>query len=282
MSLRGQLNNISGDFFTALKGAALKGNIDPQGGLYGTRKIVGYVCNVHPIDDDTDELSGTVDVQEYESNPEEYNYEGVGLHKGVLCSAIQNNKSGIYLMPTKYSDVVIVQDPTSLEEYVLMYSHVDVMQLQSHSSVSIGVTETEPFNETDEDAPDYDELAETGNASKSTYDKEQIVHSVKSTKGELTITQTADKVTINAKNSTITIDTEGKVKIEASDVNISSRNNLSTTCPNTTIDGSQVEVTGASFVRKGIANVDGQGGFCGIPVCPFTGAIHTGSTIAGG
>lgn len=267
MSLTGQINNIQGDFAKAVRNAAMKGSIDSRGGIYGTRKIVGYVCNVHGLDDENEALRGTVDVQEYEYEQGEDKYEGAGHHQGVFCSAIQNNKSGLYFMPMMYSDVVIVQDPVTMEEYVLMCSHVDAIQLQSHQFVKIGVVETEEFKESDGDddtASEFDELPETENAAYTNYDKEKIVHIVKTKDGNVTITQTATEISVKTKDTTISVNAEGKVTMSAKDV---------------TIDGSKVEITGNSFIRKGTANVDGQGGFCGIPVCPFTGAVHTGSTI---
>ena len=284
MSLIGQINKVQGDFGNAVRNAAMRGTMDAQGGIFGTRKIVGYVCNVHGQDDENEELRGTIDVQEYEYEQGEDKYEGVGHHQGVLCSAIQNNKSGYYIMPMMYSDVVIVQDPVTMEEYVLMCSHVDVIQLQSHQSIEVGVVETEEFKEDDDDddGADYDELEETGNAAYTKYDKEKILHSVKTKDGETTIKQSAEKVDIIAKDTIISIGADGKITLSAKEVSITSDTSLKATSPQTTIDGDQVEVTGSSFIRKGVANVDGQGGFCGIPVCPFTGAVHTGSIIVGG
>ena len=262
----------------------MKGYIDSEGGMYGTRKIVGYVCKVHPLDDDSDELKGTVDVQEFGYEPGEDKYEGAGYHEGVKVSAIQPNKNGAYLMPSMYSDVVIAQDPISFEEYILMYSHVDIIQMQSHTKVRVGVVETETFKESedDDDSPDVDDLKETGNAAHTEYSKGNIIHTVKTKDGEVIVSQAADKFTITAKNSVVTISTDGKVSISAKDVEITGSSSLKTSSPQTTLDGNSVEVTGSSFVRKGKANLDGNGGFCGIPVCPFTGAIHTGSTITGG
>ena len=282
MSLRGQINKINGDFFSAVKNASMKGNVDTEGGMYGTRKIVGYVCKIHTLDDEDERLKGTVDVQEFGYEPGEDKYEGVGYHEGVLCSAIQPNKTGVYLMPALYSDVVIVQDPISFDEYVMMYSHVDVIQLQSRTSVKVGVTETEEFNEDNEDSPDVDDLKETGNGAISEYSKDGIIHTVKTKDGNITISHTASNVSITAKDTIITITTDGKVSLSAKEVEIKGDSSIKTSSPATTLDGDKVEVTGNSFIRKGKVNLDGQGGFCGIPVCPFTGAIHTGSTITGG
>lgn len=285
MSLRGQINKVNNDFNNAVRNSAMRGSMDAQGGIYGTRKIVGYVCNVHKLDDENEELRGTVDVQEFEYEQGEDKIEGAGHHQGVFCSAIQNNKSGIYVMPTMYSDVVITQDPVTMEEYVLMCSHVDIIQMQSHDWVRVGVVETEEFNESENDddsAPDYDELEETGNSAISEYNKEHIVHTVKTKDDEIIITQTAKKIEIKAKDSTITIEADGRVVLSAKEVELTGDTSLKTSSPQTTINGNQVKVTGASFIRKGVANTDGQGGFCGIPVCPFTGAVHVGSMITGG
>lgn len=284
MSLKGQINKVNGDFFSAVRNASLKGNVDSEGGMYGTRKIIGYVCKVHSLDDENEDLRGTVDVQEFGYEPGEDKFEGVGYHEGVKISAIQPNKNGVYLMPSMYSDVVIVQDPISFEEYVLMYSHVDIIQMQSHIKVKIGVAETETFKESedDDDSPDVDDLKETGNATCTEYSKNNIIHTVKTKDGEVVVSQAANKFTITAKDSVVTVSTDGKVSISAKDIEITSSSSIKTSSPKTTLDGNSVEVTGSSFIRKGKANLDGNGGFCGIPVCPFTGAIHTGSTITGG
>lgn len=259
MSLRGKINNISGDFFSAVKGAASHGSVDPQGAVHGTRKIMGYVCKVHPLNDKADALRGTVDVQEFGYEQGEDKLDGAGYHKGVLCSAIQSNKNGAYMMPALYSDVMIVQDPISLDEYVVMCSHVDVIQMQSRSGVKIGVVETEAFDENDDDAPDMDDLKETGNAAYTEYSKSRIIHAIRTKDGNVVVAQSTNGFTISAKDSKVTIANDGSI----------------------TISAKKVELVGGSLIHKGKANLDGQGGFCGIPVCPFTGAVHTGSTITG-
>ena len=254
MTLRGKINNINKDFFEAVKNTAMKGNVDAEGGLNGTRKIAGYVCKVHPLDDEDERLRGTVDVQEHGYSLEDGDAEGSGYHEGVMCSAIQANECGMYMMPTLLSDVVIVQDPVNLAEYVLMYSHVDVIQMEGHKRLRMGVKEIEPINGNGEQE---DEYKETGNAAMTEYHEGKIEHTVKTKDGVVTVTQTAEGVEIKAKDSTVTVTADGKVAITAK----------------------EVEFKGGSLIRKGKANLDGLGGFCGIPVCPFTGAVHTGSTI---
>lgn len=285
MSLKGQINKVNADFFNAVRNASMKGSVDSEGGVYGTRKMTGYVCKVHPLDDGNEKLQGTVDVQEFGYEPGEDKYEGAGYHEGVMVSAIQPNRNGVFLMPSMYSDVVFAQDPVSMEEYILMCSHVDVVQMQSHSRVKIGVVETEAFKESeddDNDSPDIDDLEETGNSSCTQYNSEGIVHTVKNKDGEITVSQTASEIIVTAKDSTVTITADGKVRVSAKDLEITGESTFKTSSPKTILDGDSVEITGNSFVRKGKSNLDGNGGFCGIPVCPFTGAIHAGSTITEG
>lgn len=267
------MNKINGDFFNAVRNASMKGTVDQEGGVYGTRKITGYVCKVHGLDDEREDLRGTVDVQEFGYEPGEDKYEGAGHHEGVKCSAIQPNKNGLLFMPSLYSDVVIAQDPVSFEEYVIMYSHVDAIRLQSHNNITVGVVETEEFkeSESDDDSPDIDDLKETGNTAISQYTSNKIIHTVKTKDGNVIITQSADTIQITAKDTNITLSADGNVNVSAKNITITSTA--------TELRGNQVEVKGNSFIRKGQSNLDGQGGFCGIPVCPFTGAVHTGSII---
>lgn len=49
----------------------------------------------------------------------------------------------------------------------------------------------------------------------------------------------------------------------------------------TTVKAATTTLTGGTLICKGIAAADGQGPFCGIPVCPFTGAPHNGTTVSG-
>lgn len=248
-SIRHKMATSSSELKQGIRKVALQGLMNRDGGIIGTERVVGYVCNIHP--DDEEELSGTVDVQEYNTNGEE-DGENYGLHEGVKLSAIQNNKNGYRLVPQLYSDVVIVQDPTSLEEYVVMYSHVSIVQLKSWEKVEIGVTEHEEFKESKDGLEkDYDELEEKEAKSYSQYDKENLVHGVESkdskTLQEMTAANcktsvtgddtsyfelTASQAVINvAGKGTITV-TGDKIKIEVGDSNVE-------------LDGSLVKVNGS-------------------------------------
>lgn len=159
----------------AIRKIAWHGLINPDGVLKDTGKVTGYVAKIH-----TDgELAGTVDVQEYYSlSMEETEDKKIGYHEGVYLSALQDNSKGLLIIPKLYSEVTISIDPETKTEYVSMFSHVDVIQLDSHDTITVGVTEREEFNESDENSPDVQDLEETGVFSKTTYVKDSITTEV--------------------------------------------------------------------------------------------------------
>lgn len=74
----------------------------------------------------------------------------------------------------------------------------------------------------------------------------------------------------------VVIDSDGNVSVEsAGKIDIKADDNIS-------VDGggNNITISNATFkTNGGVSNADGQGGFCGIPICPFTGAPHVSSTI---
>lgn len=169
----------------AIQKIALHGVINPKtNSTYTNEGVSGYVVKVH-LDD---ELAGTVDVKEY--NNAVLTDEEANVHEGVLLSAIQGN-TGLLVVPKLYSDVLIMKDPVTNLEYVTMFSHVDIIQLDSHTKVTIGVTEREDFDDSSEDGNDINELEATGIHAVTTYEKDSIVTEV--TDGEDNImTETLD------------------------------------------------------------------------------------------
>lgn len=137
--------------------------------INGIGQITGYVVAINTEGD----LAGTVNVQEYSNSAIDTDVDAT-LHEGVYLSAIQNNQNGLLIIPKLYSDVVIVRDPVSNVEYVTMVSHVDVIQLDSHDTITIGVREREDFDPNSEDGDDIDELKETGVYSRTQYGKNTI------------------------------------------------------------------------------------------------------------
>jgi len=214
--------------------------LDKHGNPLYSGRTVGYVCNVYP---EGDEWEGTIDVQEFNKNYDDEKAD-VGLHEHVRISAIQNNKSGVLLVPQLYSEVVIVQDPASQEEYVISFSHVDVIQMNSHQKASIGVTETDEFVEDQDDDKDFDNLEKTGSSAHTYYDKDSITDIVtehdkegddetknqdgtvsrKVTKDKI-VEQIGEKTTLTTENTkrtlqigdnlTIVMDGSGKIDINA-------------------------------------------------------------------
>lgn len=86
----------------------------------------------------------------------------------MYLSAIQNNENGLVIIPYLYSDVVITTDPETLREYVIQYSHADTVQIDAHTQITIGTTETKAWEDS-EDSPDVHELEKTGVFARTTY-----------------------------------------------------------------------------------------------------------------
>ena len=279
MSITGNAHKYSGDIKSAINAIAKNGITDPNGAIRGTQKIIGYVCAIH----EDGELAGTIDVQEYNFEPDEYINKGTRHHKGVLLSAIQENEDGVWIVPMMFSDVMIVQNPTDGHEYVIMYSHAKKIQWKAHEDIEIGVTEVEDFVETDDGLDkDYNELEPTGNKTSTHYNSTSIIDKVTSkddeqgfteekTATQKTITVGDTKIVIDGQN--VTIETSGKVSIKSNDVKIE-RSNVG-------IESSNVEITGGTLKTKGQSSTDLQGPFNAIKVCPFSGAPHCGSTVSG-
>lgn len=146
----------------AIQRIALQGHVNHETGVWrDSARKTGYVALIH--DDESDELFGTVDVQEFDTQGflQEENGVKYGYHEGVFLSSIQKNKEGYLIVPKLYSEVTIALDPESQTEYVVMFSHVDLIQLDSHEKVTIGVREREEFDD-DEDGDDINDLKMTG------------------------------------------------------------------------------------------------------------------------
>lgn len=185
----------------AIQKIAWKGMVNRDtGAIKGTAKVTGYVAKINTDGD----LAGTIDVQEYVTLAvEETEETKMGYHEGVLLSAIQDNSKGYVIVPKMYSEVIVSQDPDTGQEYVSMFSHVDMIQMDSHESITIEVKEREEFDESDEEAPDVDELEETGVMSKTTYLKDSIVTEVHKEKDTH-----ISKTTLTGESMTTTVDDE--------------------------------------------------------------------------
>lgn len=181
-------------------------NMSPTGtgGVGTARMIHGYVAKIHddPSDSEFEEYGGTIDVGEY---PDETASVEHIIHKGVLLSGVKDNSGGFLIIPTLLSDVTIISDAATRYMYVLNFSHADVIQINSHNEVTVGVCETEELDAQSNDSPDYDELEPTGNETKTTYTATTIDTTAKDDGGKEAsvhidpenINQTIDKAEVN-------------------------------------------------------------------------------------
>lgn len=152
----------------AIRKIALQGIADPDKNVvFGAKRVTGYVAKIND--------NKTVDVQEYLDAEETKDGVQEGYHEGVWLSALESNPNGYLIVPKLYSEVVIAKDPVSLTEYVVMYSHVDIIQLEASESVTVGVVEREELNLNDDGSPDVDELEATGVYGKTSYSKDEVM-----------------------------------------------------------------------------------------------------------
>lgn len=171
-------------------------------GVGTARFIAGFVKKVHsdPTDSEFEEYGGTIDVGDYDDLDVVY--------KGVMLSGLKDNANGFLIIPKLYSDVTVIMDSGTNSAYVVNYSHADIIQWNSHKEVFVGASETEEFNPTDNDSPDYDQLDKTGNE---TYTKYTVGNAKTVSKNK------------NGKESSVLIDPENILsKVDESEVNINS------------------------------------------------------------
>lgn len=202
-------------------------NMSPSGtsGVGTARMIHGYVAKIND-DPNDEEYFGTIDVGEF---PDETAASEPIVHRGVLLSGLKDNSGGFLIIPTLFSDVTIVSDAATKYMYVLNFSHADVLQLNAHNETTVGATETEKLDPTDNNSPDYDELEKTGNATFTQYTPSAIntvAQNKEGKKAEINIvpaqieqkigksevTQTEEKIINKISNTSITL-SNGKVAI---------------------------------------------------------------------
>ncbi len=60
-------------------------------------------------------------------------------------------------------------DAATKYAYIVNFSHVNIINLTSHTETTISVTETEGLDPDSDSSPDYDELEPTGNETSTKY-----------------------------------------------------------------------------------------------------------------
>lgn len=81
-------------------------------------------------------------------------------------------------------------------------------------------------------------------------------------------------------SSGITVAKDAKVDISGNST-ITVSGDASVESPNITVKGEKVQITGGQLTVNGSAAPTGQGGFCAVPACIFSGAPHIGTVISG-
>ena len=302
MTTRGKANEIRKAYRDFIQQTALRGQLDPEGNLIGTRKITGYVAKIHEDGD----LKGTIDVQEFNYDSGDQEFDGAGYHEGVKLCATQTNEGGVLIVPLMFSEVVITQNPSDQDEYVIAWSHAKAVQLSSHETIHFGVTGYKDFVETDDGLEkDYNELEETGKKTSTDYTAESIKDEITVDGDGLVQEKTAEKKTIAVGDTKITIDgskvtieTSGNVTFKVGGSTIEEKDgtvDIKTDTANiktssATIEGDNIDIKGSGNVNitgggtlntKGTASTDLNGPFNAIKVCPFSGAPHCGSKVSG-
>lgn len=209
-----QIGNIGIDsekeIFDAIRAIACHNIIDRRtGATYSGGTVTGFVVKIHT--DPSDELCGTVDVREWDVWGLGKGDETEGYHEGVYLSAIQQSDKGIVMVPKLYSDVVVAQDPESGHEYISMFSHVDIIKLDSQKTAVIGVSEREPFDKDGDGTPDIDDVAETGRRARTSYSPEKAVTVVEDEKAGTSsaIESTPESVTVSVGGEKVLTTKEG-------------------------------------------------------------------------
>lgn len=185
-------NQVIGE---AIQKIALRGVFNPDtNSISDVNRVTGYVAKIHTEGD----LIGTIDVQEYLTSAIQVQ-EGVkvGYHEGVYLSAIQDCSKGLVIVPKLHSEVTISTDSVTKRKYVSMFSHVDLIQLDSHEKITVGVTEREEYDEKDEDGPTVEELEPTGVFSKTTYTKDTVATEIQGSKDENHVLQTINSTSVH-------------------------------------------------------------------------------------
>lgn len=88
-----------------------------------------------------------------------------------------------------------------------------------------------------------------------------------------------DEVKIDG-NMKVEIGGNAEIKVSGN-ANIEVSGNTEVKSPNIKVDGAQVQITGGQLTTNGSVAPQGNGAYCGIPFCCFTGAPQSGPIVSG-
>jgi hypothetical protein len=85
----------------------------------------------------------------------------------------------------------------------------------------------------------------------------------------------------NIKANTISVEAEESAAVKAKTASVEAEEEVTVKAKKIIVDGADTEITGGKLITKGTAAPNGQGPYCGIKACLFTGAPHAGDTVSG-
>jgi len=188
-------------------------SISEAGRTNGLKVISGFVAEVYQEGHDN---YGTIDFASADQSM---------YLKGVQLMPVEGSLRGDFSLPTDGSDVTIII-LNEKESYVLGYSHIDNKVIDVNKSITLSATGVEVAD----DDTDYDEVAETGIKSHTTYQPGSIESSVVDRSGgnDISVTTTTtptSKISVaedtSSSDSTEISQSPTEVKIKAGSGEIS-------------------------------------------------------------
>jgi phage baseplate assembly protein gpV len=85
----------------------------------------------------------------------------------------------------------------------------------------------------------------------------------------------------NIKAKTASVEAEESATVKANKVLVEGKEEVTVKAQEVIVDGADTKITGGKLTTKGTAAPNGQGPYCGLKVCLFTGANQTGDTVIG-
>ncbi|MDR1219564.1 MAG: phage baseplate assembly protein V [Treponema sp.] len=86
---------------------------------------------------------------------------------------------------------------------------------------------------------------------------------------------------VDIKANTASVEAKESATVKANEVLVEGGEKVTVKAPEVIVDGADTKITGGKLTTKGTAAPNGQGPYCGLPKCLFTGADQTGDTVIG-
>jgi phage baseplate assembly protein gpV len=86
---------------------------------------------------------------------------------------------------------------------------------------------------------------------------------------------------VSIKANTVTVEAKETATVKAKETIVEGGEKITVKAKEVVIDGVDTKITGGKLTTSGTVMPTGQGPYCGLPVCLFTGAPQTGNTVTG-